>query len=343
MARGRRNSRSRLAWHHAAAGHPRVIRILLAAAAFRRIAPGRRDGLAWDHDAARILVAVAVSPRVARGRRNGRTAWRAPDAAMRGRWRWGPAVGHSAVAIAHPIAAIAVAAIPSRGAPAWAARASRVDGVGDDMRREGVLHRGPRVPDADHAAISRRLEQVRDRPGAPVVSIRLDALPVGVGALEDLDHGVDRHAVALQVHLDALHDRVDPVRSQRATLNGRRRGAAITDDEVVLHLWLAQDLVPRARGRPRRRWSPWPWHGRPGRVGDAGSHRELQWPRVSNGDGVRAARVHDGAEGAETAVLAVHAGSDRRVARSFPKLHLSVERPAVRADNCLGRVLVCAP
>ena len=69
------------------------------------------------------------------------------------------------------------------------------------------------------------------------------------------------------------------------------------------------------------------------RLADVGGDWELDGASVADGDRVGALWRLKGAQGAEAAVIAVHAHFPRRVAGSCPELHLRLDGPSVRADD----------
>ena len=79
---------------------------------------------------------------------------------------------------------------------------------------------GRGVDDAHDVARAGRLEHAEEGPVAAILSVQLDDLLVVVGALEELDPGVERPAVSLEEDLDAVDRRVERVRAEGATLDG---------------------------------------------------------------------------------------------------------------------------
>ena len=103
------------------------------------------------------------------------------------------------------------------------------------MRRARRRLRAPVAAEAarETPAIAGRLENVKDGPLAPVVRVQLDALPVCVWALHDLDGRIDGKAVAPEQDLHGINVRADRVRPQRAALHGR--GGLEALDRRLLH------------------------------------------------------------------------------------------------------------
>ena len=81
-----------------------------------------------------------------------------------------------------------------------------VDRAGDDRGGHRELD-GRGVHDAHDVARARGLEHAEEGPVAAVLSVQLDDLLVVVGALEQLDPGVERPAVSVQVDLEAALQR----------------------------------------------------------------------------------------------------------------------------------------
>merc|ERR1719469_1784800 len=77
-----------------------------------------------------------------------------------------------------------------------------VDQVGNDGAGQGELD-GRGVDDADDVAGAGCLEEAEERPVAAVLRVELDNLLVVVGALQQLDPGVERPAVGIEQHLHA--------------------------------------------------------------------------------------------------------------------------------------------
>ena len=177
------------------------------------------------------------------------------------------------------------------------------------MRDDASGHReldGGGVDDADDVARAGRLEDAEEGPVAAVLGVQLDDLLVVVGALEQLDARVERPAVGLEEDLDAVDDRVERVGAERAALDGRGRGEAVGRRVV--------DVVGE----------------------HVGADGELDLADVADGDRVGAAGGLDhGAEGAELAVLDVHAHLARGVVGSVPELDVGVERAALGAEDDL--------
>merc|ERR1740133_878772 len=180
-----------------------------------------------------------------------------------------------------------------------------VDRAGDDRGGHRELDRRG-VDDAHDVARAGGLEHAEEGPVAAVLSVQLDDLLVVVGALEQLDARVERAAVSLEEDLHAVDRRVERVRAEGATLDG---GGGL-----------------HAVGR-----------GHVHDVGDdVGGDRELDLADVADGDGVGATGgLDDGGEGAELAVLDVHAHLARRVVGAVPELNVSIEGTALGAEHDL--------
>mmetsp|Transcript_35154 Transcript_35154/g.92158 ORF Transcript_35154/g.92158 Transcript_35154/m.92158 type:complete len:230 (+) Transcript_35154:324-1013(+) len=181
--------------------------------------------------------------------------------------------------------------------------------VGDHVRDDAGGHREldrRRVDDADDVARARRREEREERAVGAVLSVELDDLLIVVGALEQLDARVERPAVRLEEHLHAVDRRVEGVRAERTALDGHRRREALGRRAV--------DAVGD----------------------DVGGERELDLADVADRDRVGAARrLEDRAEGAQLAVLDVHAHLDWGVVRTVPELDVGVERATLRAEDHL--------
>merc|ERR1740133_100466 len=180
-----------------------------------------------------------------------------------------------------------------------------VDRAGDDRGSHRELD-GRGVDDAHDVARAGGLEHAEEGPVAAVLSVQLDDLLVVVGALEQLDARVERAAVGLEEDLHAVDRRVERVRAEGATLDGRGG----------LH----------AVGR-----------GHVDDVGDdVGGDGELDLADVADGDGVGATGgLHHRGEGAELAILDVHAHLARRVVGAVPELDVGVEGKALSAEDAL--------
>merc|ERR1719183_1808581 len=76
-----------------------------------------------------------------------------------------------------------------------------VDGVRDDAGGHGELNGGG-VDDADDVSRSGGLKDAEERPVEAVLGVQLHDLLVVVGALEELDPGVERPAVGPEIDLD---------------------------------------------------------------------------------------------------------------------------------------------
>merc|ERR1719353_1181956 len=100
-----------------------------------------------------------------------------------------------------------------------------VDGEGSDGRVHRELDRA-RVHHADNIAGSGRGEEAEERPVAAILGVELDDLLVVVRALEELDPRVERPAVSVDEHLDAVHGRVKGVGAEGSSLDrhGGRSG-----------------------------------------------------------------------------------------------------------------------
>merc|ERR1719171_2879508 len=174
----------------------------------------------------------------------------------------------------------------------------RVDGVRHDTGGHGELD-GACVDDAHDVAGSGGLEDAEEGAIAAILRVELDDLLVIVGALEELDPRIERPAVSLDEDFDAVDRRIEGVRAESPTLDGRCEGMCVLRGHVNI-------LGDNVRG-----------------------DGELDLPNVADGDCVGAAgRLNHGAEGPELAVLTVHAHLHRGVVRSVPELDVSVERAA---------------
>merc|ERR1719359_91383 len=180
-----------------------------------------------------------------------------------------------------------------------------VDGAGDDRRGHRELD-GSGVDDADDVARAGGLEDAEERAVAAVLRVQLDDLLIVVRALEELDSGVERAAVGLEEDLHAVDRRVERVGAEGAALDGRGGLHAISGGHV---------------------------HN----VGDhVGGDGELDLADVADGDGVGATGGLDhGGEGAELAVLDVHAHLARGVVGAVPELNVGVERASLSAEDDL--------
>ena len=179
-----------------------------------------------------------------------------------------------------------------------------INGVWDYRGRHGELHGGG-VDDANHVAGPGRVDDAEERALEAVFGVELNHLLVVVGALKELDSGVEGTAVGLEEHLDGLYDRRERVCSKRAALDGRRVGDTLLRRKVHVvghHL---------------------------------GGKRELELSDIANGHRVRSARgINRGAEGSHLAVLDIHAHLVRGVVGSIPELDVGVERtPFGREDD----------
>merc|ERR1740133_192874 len=180
-----------------------------------------------------------------------------------------------------------------------------VDRAGDDRGSHRELD-GRGVDDAHDVARAGGLEHAEEGPVAAVLSVQLDDLLVVVGALEQLDARVERAAVGLEEDLHAVDRRVERVRAEGATLDGRGGLHAVSRRHV---------------------------HD----VGDhVGGDGELDLADVADGDGVGATGGLDlGGEGAKLAVLDVHAHLARGVVGAVPELDVGVERASLGAEDDL--------
>ena len=178
----------------------------------------------------------------------------------------------------------------------------------DDGGGHGELD-GRGVDDAHDVARAGRLEDGEEGAVQAVLRVQLDDLLVVVRALEELDARVERPAVRAEEDLDRVDEGVERVRAERAALDGRGRFRAVGRR--------ALDVVGE----------------------HVGGERELDLADVADRDRVGAARRRDhAAEGAELAVLDVHAHLAGRVVRAVPELEVGVERAALRREHDLHLV-----
>mmetsp|Transcript_7770 Transcript_7770/g.22250 ORF Transcript_7770/g.22250 Transcript_7770/m.22250 type:complete len:347 (+) Transcript_7770:218-1258(+) len=180
-----------------------------------------------------------------------------------------------------------------------------VDGVGHDAGSHRELDGGG-VDDADDVARAGRLEDAEEGPVEAVLRVQLDHLLVVVRALQQLDPRVERPPVRLEQDLDAVDGGVEGVGAEGAALDGHARVEALGRRRV--------DVLGD----------------------DVGGEGKLDLADVADGNRVWAAgRLDDGAEGAELAVLDVHAHLARRVVRPLPQLDVRVQRAALSAEHHL--------
>jgi len=101
-----------------------------------------------------------------------------------------------------------------------------VDRVRNDTSGHGELDRRS-VDDADDVAGAGGLQEAEEGPVAAILSVELDDLLVVVRALEQLDPGVERTAIRLQIDLSAVNRRVERVGAEGTALDGRGGGSAV--------------------------------------------------------------------------------------------------------------------
>ena len=188
----------------------------------------------------------------------------------------------------------------------------------DDGGGHGELDGGG-VDDADHVARPGCLEDAEEGPVETVLGVQLHDLLVVVGALEQLDPGVERPAVSLEEDFDGVDHWVERVGTERATLDRYGRGHRLGGRVI--------NIVGE-------------------HVGDEG---ELDLANVADSNCVWATGgLNGGAEGAELAVLDVHAHLAWGVVWSVPELDVRVERAALGGQDDLhlfnhgGAVRPCA-
>ena len=174
--------------------------------------------------------------------------------------------------------------------------------VGHHRGGHGEFHGGA-VDDAHHVATSGGLDDGEEGAVHAVFGVELQHLLVVVGALQELNAGVEGAAVGAEQDGDTVHIGVEGVGAEGPTLNGLALGILNNFKASIAGFLVGSN---------------------------ASGQRELEVSRVADGNGVGAARgVDESAEGTGRTVLDVDLHLVGSVVRSLPELNIGIQRAAI--------------
>lgn len=180
-----------------------------------------------------------------------------------------------------------------------------VDEVRDDTSGHRELN-GSSVDNTDNVSGAGSRQMAEERSVHAVLGVKLNNLLVVIGALEELNPGIEGTAIGPKKDLNAIDRRVERISAESTTLNSRGGSDAVLRRLI--------DSV----------------------CDDVGGEREFNLSDVSNGDGVRATRrLNYGTKWTNLAIFDVDSHFDRSVVRSMPQFDVGVERTALSAENNL--------